>query len=194
MHISWRVKIRNLVKALKYIPEQKSHLTRAILPQNKAFYQENQANENLPRNYYYAYPLYCAHSLWSCNKVLSGRGQGYFCARDELSISFWNLSAWNLYMSPLICCWSMKSTKCFFFLLSEICFEFDWLKNSWVKFPLSDLICYSRIHQWQTSNNKGIEAMFDRRLNGWPHIILSMPWLSQRSHCFKVSVQLKPLR
>lgn len=92
----------------------------------RLFYQENQANENLPRNYYYAYPLYCAHSLWSCNKVLSGRGQGYFCARDELSISFWNLSAWNLYMSPLICCWSMKSTKCFF-LLSEICFEFDTL-------------------------------------------------------------------
>lgn len=158
------------------------------------FYQENQANENLPRNYYYACPLYCAHSLWSCNKILSGRGQGYFCARDELSISFWNLSAWNLYMSPLICCWSMKSTKCFFCYQKYVLNLTHWLKNSWVKFPLSDLICYSRIHHWQTSNNKGIEAMFDRRLNGWPHIILSMPWLSQRSHCFKVSVQLKPLR
>lgn len=120
MHISWKVKIRNLVKALKYIPEQKSHLTRAILPQNKAFYQENQANENLPRNYYYACPLYCAHSLWSCNKILSGRGQGYFCARDEMSILFSNLRAWNLYMSPLICRWSMKSTKCFFFVIRNM--------------------------------------------------------------------------
>lgn len=133
------------------------------------------------------------HSDRAIKSLVVG-GRGYFCARDEMSTSFWNLRAWNLYMSPLICCWSMKSTKCFFCYQKYVLNLTHWLKNSWVKFPLSDLICYSRIHHWQTSNNKGIEAMFDRRLNGWPHIILSMPWLSQRSHCFKVSVQLKPLR
>ena len=93
-----------LVKAWKYICQQKSHLIRATLSQNKNFIRKTRQTK-ICLVTVTMHLRGCPYSLWSCNKVLTGRGvRKYLCAQGEMS---------NLYLSALICCWSMKSMKCF---------------------------------------------------------------------------------
>ena len=126
-----------LVKAWKYICQQKSHLIRATLSQNKNFIRKTRQTK-ICLVTVTMHLRGCPYSLWSCNKVLTGRGgRKYLCAQGEMSNQ-------SLFVSvDLLLINEINEMFCYQKYVLNLT---RWFKYSWDKFPISDLFCYSIIH------------------------------------------------